>query len=86
MAGIDFALDVLRDIADALDIGDRCAAEFHHEAAHDAGAFPVRLSNVTRRQNGERTGRKARIHSGAVSGKQPGSGIPGLRDAMVLGN
>src|SRR6266404_2550658 len=39
------------------------------------GAFPARLSNVTRTQNGKRTGQKARIHSGAVGGKQPGSGL-----------
>ena len=77
MAGIDLALDMPRDIADSVDTGDRRAAEFHHEAAHDAGAFPVRLSNVTRTQNGKRTNQKARIHSGAVSGKQPGSGDSG---------
>ncbi len=60
---------------------------FHHEAAHDAGAFPVRLSNVTRTQNGKRTNQKARIHSGAVSGKQPGSDdSERLRDAVMLGN
>jgi hypothetical protein len=35
MAGIDLALHMLRDVADAVDIGDGCAAEFHHEAAHD---------------------------------------------------
>src|ERR1700719_3273893 len=34
MAGIDLALDVLRDIADAVDIGDRCSAEFHDETSH----------------------------------------------------
>jgi hypothetical protein len=33
MAGIDLALDMARDVADAVDIGDRRAAEFHHEAA-----------------------------------------------------
>jgi hypothetical protein len=31
---------VARDVADAVDIGDRCAAEFHHEPAHAKGAFP----------------------------------------------
>jgi hypothetical protein len=30
MAGVDLALDVARDIADAVDIGDRRSAEFHH--------------------------------------------------------
>src|ERR1700674_4015519 len=40
------------------------------------GAFPERLNNVACAQNPERAGRKARIHSGAVAGKQPGSGRP----------
>ena len=35
MAGIDLALDVARDVADAVDIGDRSAAEFHHQPGHD---------------------------------------------------
>ena len=34
-------------------------------------AFPVRISKVTRTEM-ERPGRKRRIHSGAVRGKQPG--------------
>ncbi len=34
VAGIDLALDVARDVADALDVGDRGAAEFHHQAGH----------------------------------------------------
>jgi hypothetical protein len=29
-----------RDVADAFDIGDGCAAEFHHEAAHDERFVP----------------------------------------------
>jgi hypothetical protein len=35
IAGIDLAFDVARDILDALDVGDRGAAEFHHEAGHE---------------------------------------------------
>jgi hypothetical protein len=35
MAGIDLALHMARDVADTIDVGDRCAAEFHHETAHD---------------------------------------------------
>ena len=35
VAGVDLALDVARDIADAVDIGDRGSAEFHHEAGHE---------------------------------------------------
>ena len=34
MAGVDLALDVARDVADAVDIGDRGAAEFHDETGH----------------------------------------------------
>ena len=34
MAGLHLAFDVARDVADALDIGDRRAAEFHHETGH----------------------------------------------------
>jgi len=34
------------------------------------GAFPVRLSIVANVQNDARARQKARIHSGAVSGKQ----------------
>jgi hypothetical protein len=40
MAGIDLALDMPRHVADAVDIGDGCAAEFHHEAAHDDWCIP----------------------------------------------
>src|SRR5437660_1439957 len=35
MAGIDLALDVVRDVADAIDVGDGGAAEFHHETGHE---------------------------------------------------
>ena len=35
MAGIDLALDVTRDVADAVDIGDRRSAEFHDKTGHD---------------------------------------------------
>ena len=34
VAGIDLALDVARDVADALDVGDRRAAEFHDDESH----------------------------------------------------
>ena len=36
VAGIDLALDVARDIADAVEIGDRGSAEFHHQTGHGA--------------------------------------------------
>ena len=35
MAGIDLALDMARHVADAVEIGDRRPAEFHHQASHD---------------------------------------------------
>ncbi len=40
VAGIDLALDVTRDVADAVDIGDRGAAEFHDETGH-GGLFAL---------------------------------------------
>ena len=40
VAGVDLALHMARDIADAFDVGDGCAAEFHHEAAHDEVFVP----------------------------------------------
>ena len=49
VAGVDLTLDVAGNVADVLDIGDRGAAEFHHQAGHG------RI--VTLRQTG-------RIHSG----------------------
>src|SRR5688572_18510820 len=35
VAGIDLALHVARHIADAVDVGDGGAAEFHHETGHE---------------------------------------------------
>ena len=35
VAGVDLALDVARDAADALQVGHRRAAEFHHQERHD---------------------------------------------------
>ena len=40
VSGVDFALDVTRDVADSVDIGDGRTAEFHHEAAHDDACIP----------------------------------------------
>ena len=40
VSGVDLALDVPRDVADAFDIGDGRTAEFHHEAAHDDACIP----------------------------------------------
>ena len=36
VAGIDLALDVPRHIADAVEVGDGCSAEFHHQSSHDS--------------------------------------------------
>jgi hypothetical protein len=35
VAGVDLALDVARDVADAVDIGDRRSAEFHDKTGHN---------------------------------------------------
>jgi hypothetical protein len=42
MAGVDLALDVLRDVADAVDIGDRRSAEFHDETSHSSYSQPFK--------------------------------------------
>ncbi|BBC02841.1 DNA mismatch repair protein [Bradyrhizobium elkanii USDA 61] len=42
VARVDLALHMLRDVADTIDIGDGCTAEFHHEAAHDDASIPLR--------------------------------------------
>ena len=34
VAGVDLALDVAGDVADAVDVGDRRAAELHHQTGH----------------------------------------------------
>jgi len=69
MAGIDLALDVARDIADAVDVSDRGSAELHHKASHEpnyaldmprADAIaPAGMSSPDRREI-------ARIHTGGV--------------------
>ena len=40
MAGVNLALYMPRDVADAVEIGDGRAAEFHDEATHDGWWFP----------------------------------------------
>ncbi len=45
VAGIDLALDVARDVADAFDVGDRRAAEFHDKPAHASGEALQELTN-----------------------------------------
>jgi hypothetical protein len=51
IAGVDLALDVARDVADAVEIGDRSSAEFHYEASH-GGRYGrgVELRNRTARR------------------------------------
>jgi len=48
VAAIDLTPDVLRDIADAVDIGDRGSAELHDEAGH-GGFGRLRKGNGKRR-------------------------------------
>ncbi|MEY9406343.1 hypothetical protein ABH989_000809 [Bradyrhizobium ottawaense] len=40
VAGVDLTLHMACDVADTFDVGDGCAAEFHHEAAHDDACIP----------------------------------------------
>src|SRR3954471_12713584 len=47
MASIDLALDVARHIADAVNIGDRRSAEFHHQARH-AKYDPTKVTRSVR--------------------------------------
>jgi hypothetical protein len=42
MAGVDLALDVLRDVTDAVEIGDRSAAELHDEPGHKSSTAKPR--------------------------------------------
>jgi len=42
MAGVDLALDVARDVADAVEIGDGGSAELHHKAGHGGGVRAFR--------------------------------------------
>ena len=44
VAGVDLALDVARDVADAVDVGDRRAAEFHHQPGHGDPTRPEHLT------------------------------------------
>src|SRR4029077_7759888 len=44
MAGVDLALDVARHVADAVDIGDRRSAEFHHQTGHSFGSQPITIA------------------------------------------
>ena len=40
MAGIDLPLHMRGDIADPIEVGDRGAAEFHHQSSHFPTSFP----------------------------------------------
>ena len=65
VAGVDLALDVARDVADAVDVGDRGAAELHDETGHGSrsrsstASAPVAAMVAGRRE-------KARIDTGAM--------------------
>ena len=67
VAGVDLALDVARHVADAVDVGDRGSAEFHHQASHDVSATSSDATSG-RRDCAASAGReKARIHTGGVA-------------------
>ena len=72
VAGIDLALDVARDVADAVDVGDRGAAELHHQAGHGGSRAPPEATGRGRRDPLRQPAReKARIHTGGVGAPQP---------------
>ena len=64
--GIDLALDVAGNVADALDSGDRGPAEFHDKTSHGRR---LRFFRQSRRPH--RPGGKARIDNGAIGFLQP---------------
>ena len=63
MAGVDLALDVARHVADAVEIGDRRSAEFHHQASHDLEnlTFPDAPKGANKRPACS-AGRKRRVY------------------------
>jgi hypothetical protein len=65
VAGIDLALDVARDVADSVDVGDRGAAELHDETSHGNRS---RSSTASAPEAAMVAGRreKARIDTGAM--------------------
>ena len=69
MAGVDLALDVARDVADAVEIGDRRSAEFHHQASHGVKnlTFPDAPKGANKRPAQLAPPQKARIHTGGVA-------------------
>ena len=77
VAGIDLALDVARHVADALDVGDRGAAELHHQASH--GAPPPLLIDLPRRICRSR-GAKWRVYIPARGGRRNGGAPPQARE------
>ena len=67
VAGIDFTLDVMGDVADVVDVGDRGSAEFHDKTRHadrSTGCERMRGESLMPRR------RKARIHTGGVGSPQ----------------
>ena len=65
VAGIDLALDVVRHIADAVDVGDRRSAEFHHQTGHLKRSV---LELLTPPRSGWRAGPKRRVYIPMGSG------------------
>jgi hypothetical protein len=62
---------VAGDVADALDVGDRGAAELHHKAGHGGLADLFGKVSGENRVNGKPPRPKAVIHTGEVGRPQP---------------
>ena len=82
MAGVDLALDMARHVADAIDIGDRGSAEFHHKPGH-SGCASQATDGGRPEPDDERRPKKARIHTGGVPGLQPRRPVNHARAAMA---
>ena len=62
VARVDLALHMLRNVADALDIGDGRSAEFHHETAHDVRRDLPLFGFAARRAKTVSAGAKRRVY------------------------
>ncbi len=77
MPGIDLALDVTRGVADAVDVGDRRAAEFHDQTGHEGALALSIFLKVDARPQPSSRGETARIDNGEV--RQPQYDCAGAR-------
>ena len=67
VAGVDLALDVARDVADAVDVGDGGSAEFHHEAGHDVPGTRRKALTSDRHESATPAAPKRRVYIPAGS-------------------